>query len=68
MLWLKAWRARRRPHFAAEVNQEVAYLRSAFGAAAYEEAIARLASRMPGSFQWFIIREAVEQLSDDKSR
>jgi hypothetical protein len=62
MLWLKAWRARREPHFAIELSQEVSYLQRAFGAQAHEEALRRLAFRKRGSFEWVVIKDAARRL------
>jgi hypothetical protein len=62
MLWLKRWQARRDPAFRIEVQQEIYYLRTAFGEEARSEAQRRLHRRKLGSFEWCVIAAAIKQL------
>lgn len=62
VLWLNQWRARRRPHFGAEVEVEVRYLRGAYAGEAQRMAQERLARLMPGSFKWCVLKAAIQRL------
>jgi hypothetical protein len=68
MLWFSRILAHRRPHFEIEVNQEMAYLKQAFGSEAAAEGAAKMARRQICSFQWFVLEEAVRRLKSSYAR